>query len=121
MALSSELNYVLIIMYKQLNFYYTLVRDNEDTIKVIIELLNAGDYNTQELYDLLKIKQRDQKNISEIIINIWPEMVTDRARHNLCEALIKNDVRPYIICEQIYMPWVCKITFLKLNRIHFLK
>lgn len=89
--------------------YFILVRDNKDTIKVIIELLNNGDYNPQELNDLLKFKQNHQKNISDIIIDIWPEMVTDKARHNLCEALIKTDARPHIICEQIYTLWVCKM------------
>lgn len=80
--------------------------DNEDIVKVIIELLNADEHNSQELYNLLRTKQIDKKKTSKIIRDVWPEIVTDKARHNLCEALIKTEVRPHIICEEVYVPWV---------------
>lgn len=75
-------------------------------IKLLVELLNAGNCDTEELYSLLKTEQKNRKNVSEIISEIWPEMVTDKARHNLCEAMVKTDVRPQTVCEQIYLPWV---------------
>lgn len=80
--------------------------DDKNTTKLIIELLNAGDYDAQKLSSLLKTEQKNRKDVSAIIEDVWPEMLTDEARHDLCEALVKTDVRPQVICEQIYLPWV---------------
>lgn len=83
------------------------MKDHENTTKIIVELLNTEDNDPQELYSLLKTEQMNHKGVLEIIRDVWPEMITDRARHNLCEALVKTDVKPHIVCEQIYIPWVC--------------
>lgn len=37
-------------------------------------------------------------------------MITDKARHGLCEALVTTSVQPQIICEQTYMRWVGEIS-----------
>lgn len=84
----------------------TVLVEDKNTTKLIIELLNAGDCNAQELGSLLRTEQKNRKDVSEIIGEVWPEMVTDKARHGLCEALVKTDVRPQVICERIYLPWV---------------
>ncbi|VVC38416.1 Hypothetical protein CINCED_3A024146 [Cinara cedri] len=82
-------------------------QNHENITKVIIELLNNGNCcNLQELCSLLTTEQKNRKDVSEIIRNIWPELVTDKARHGLCELLVKTNVRPHIICEQIYTPWL---------------
>lgn len=81
--------------------------DYENISKVVIDLLNSGDCcNTQELYSLLSTEQKNEKDMSDIIKDVWPKMISDKARHNLCEALVKTDVKPHMICEQIYTPWV---------------
>jgi len=80
---------------------------HENTIKKIVEILNAGDYDEEELFLVLQTELRNRKDVLEIIGDVWPEIVTDRARHGFCEALVKTDVRPQIICEHIYLPWVC--------------
>lgn len=55
----------------------------------------------------------NHKCVLEIIRDVWPEIITDRARHNLCEALVKTDVQPHIVCEQIYIPWVGMLNLVK--------
>ncbi|XP_026810561.1 uncharacterized protein LOC113552081 [Rhopalosiphum maidis] len=83
-----------------------LVEDpHENAIKKIVEILNAGDYDKEDLFSVLQTELRNRKDVLEIIGDVWPEIVTDRARHGFCEALVKTDVRPQIICEQIYLPW----------------
>lgn len=89
--------------------YQPIAKDLENVIKLIVELLNAENCDTEELYSLLKIELKNRKDVSEIISEIWPEMVTDKARHRLCEFLIKTDIRPQIVCERIYIPWVSRI------------
>lgn len=82
------------------------VEDSHKTaIKQIIDMLNAGDYDAGELFLVLQTELRNRNNVSEVIGDVWPEIVTDRARHGFCEALLKTDVRPQIICDQIYLPW----------------
>lgn len=76
--------------------------------------MNTEDYDPQELYSLLKTEPMNHKSVSEMIRDVWPEMITDRARHNLCEALIKTNVKPHIICEQIYIPWVGMLHLVKM-------
>ncbi|XP_025207678.1 uncharacterized protein LOC112603366 [Melanaphis sacchari] len=78
---------------------------HENAIKQIVEMLNAGDYDAEELFSVLQIELRNRKDVSEIIGDVWPEIVTDNARHGFCETLVKIDVKPQIICEQIYLPW----------------
>lgn len=80
---------------------------HENAIKLIVEMLNAGDYDAGELLSALQTERNNRKDVSEIIGDVWPEIVTDRARHGFCEALVQTDVRPQIICEEIYLPWVC--------------
>jgi len=79
----------------------------ENGIKQIVEMLNAGDYNAGELFSALQTELSNRKDVSVIIGEVWPEIVTDKARHGFCEALVQTDVRPQIICEEIYLPWVC--------------
>jgi len=83
---------------------------HENAIKQIIEMLNAGDYDAGELFSTLKTERSNRKDVSEIIGDVWPEIVTDKARHGFCEALVEIDVKPQIICEEIYLPWVCTAT-----------
>lgn len=78
---------------------------HENAIKQIVEMLNAGDYDTGELYTVLQTERSNRKDVSEIIRDVLPEIVTDRARHDFCEALVDTDVKPQIICEHIYLPW----------------
>lgn len=78
---------------------------HENAIKQIVEMLNAGDYDTKELFSALQTERSNRKDVSEIIGDVWPEIVTDKARHGFCEALVQTDVRPQIICEEIYLPW----------------
>lgn len=80
---------------------------HKNAIKQIIDMLNAGDYDVGELFLVLKTDLKNRNDVSEVIRDVWPGIVTDRARHSFCEALLKADVRPQIICEQIYLPWVC--------------
>lgn len=80
------------------------------TKAIIIEMLNAGDCDAQELGSWLKSEEKNGKDVSEIIGEVWPEIVTDEARHGLCEALVDIDVKPHFIFEQIYLPWVRKRT-----------
>lgn len=79
---------------------------HENSTKLIVELLNAGDYDVRELGSLLRTERRNRKDVSKIIGDVWPEMVTDKARHGLCEVLIETDVRPNVVCEHVYLPWV---------------
>lgn len=83
---------------------------HENAIKQIVDMLNSGDYDAGELLCTLQAERRNRKDVSEIIGDVWPEMVTNRARHGFCEALVETDVRPQVICEQIYLPWVCTNT-----------
>jgi len=99
-----------------LKYIITLVFAAEDSYenatKQIVEMLNAGDYDAGDLLSALRIERNNRKEVFEIIEDVWPEIVTDRARHGFCEALVETDVRPQIICEEIYLPWVC--TYLKM-------
>ncbi|KAL4148475.1 hypothetical protein QTP88_002708 [Uroleucon formosanum] len=78
---------------------------HENATKQIVEMLNAGVYDGGELLSALQTERNNRKDVSEIIRDVWPEIVTDRARHGFCEALVETDVRPQIICEEIYLPW----------------
>lgn len=77
--------------------------------KLIVELLNPGGFEMDKLCSLLKTELKNQPNVSEIIDNVLPKIITDKARHDLCEALLKTNVEPQIVCKQIYLPWVSKI------------
>lgn len=88
--------------------YVLAVVDRGNVIKLIVEVLSSGDFNVQKLSSLLKTELKNRPEVLEIIGKVWPEIITDTARHGLCEALIKTDVKPQIICEHIYLPWVSK-------------
>lgn len=83
--------------------------DHGNIIKLIVEVLNSGDFNVQKLCSLLKTELKSRPEVLEIIGEVWPEIITDAARHSLCEAFIKIDVKPQIVCEHIYLPWVSEI------------
>lgn len=82
----------------------------------IVELLSPGDFELDKLCSLLNTELKNQLDVSEIIGNVLPRIIKDTARHDLCEALLKTNVEPQVVCKQIYLPWVSEISeFTALN------
>lgn len=84
-------------------------RDDGNTTKLIVELLSSGDFEMDKLCSLLKTELKNRPDVSEIIGDVLPRIITDTARHGLCEALLKTNVEPQVVCKQIYLPWVNEI------------
>jgi len=72
-------------------------------------MLNAGEYDAREMCALLNTERRNRPDVSELIGEVWSEIVTDKGRHGLCEVLIEVDVKPQYVCQQVYLRWVSEI------------
>ncbi|XP_050436397.1 uncharacterized protein LOC126843110 isoform X3 [Adelges cooleyi] len=89
----------------------TIVHDNlKNSTKLIVEMLATDKCDAKKLADLIKLEKTRRNDVSDLIAEILPDIVTDIGRHRFCEAIVKINEHPQVVFDQIYTPWLktCK-------------